>query len=189
MSRSTTTLVTSLFLFLLTFSCNIEPSDVVGDKTPNRYYDLNNFFENEIKRLKQTSPEVVKSVTLNEKTEEQRIEEVDFANELKIFGESHINKVSWWGKYEGDTIYDDASRIRKIEYTTQEEDLKTKTVRISFDADESIDSLFILNRTENPTISTYQELIYIPNVKYKTYSREKVALSKNREITIEGKFK
>jgi hypothetical protein len=176
-----------LMLLLQACSSNSNPSPA-SDQKGNRYYDLKSYFEKEIARLNESNPSVVKTVSLNEEQEQKETDISDFSKELLIFSEAHINKVSWWGKYAGDTTYYDNGRIRKIVYTAKEEELKTKSVRISFSEKGELDSLFILNTTDNPTISTYQELIYVPQKKYEIFSQEKVALSKDRKVKVEGVF-
>jgi hypothetical protein len=176
-------------LIMLFQACSPDSSPTpTSDPKENQYYDLKSYFEEEVDRLNQSAPSVVKTVTLNDDEEQKETEIADFSKELLIFSESHINKVSWWGKYAGDTSYYQNGQISTIIYTAGEEELKTKSVRISFSISGEIDSLFILNSTDNPTISTYQELIYLPNKKYEIFSQEKVALSKDRKLRIEGVF-
>ncbi len=180
-----------LLLLVVLYACNVEAPQSTPDDVPNRYYDLNRFFEEEIKRLNEEQPVVNKTIVLNGETEQQTVEEVNFSNELLIFNESHINKVSWWGKYDGDTTFyagGEKKQIKKIRYTANDEALKTKEIRISFSPQEKLDSLFIFNSTQSPTITTRQELVYIPDVKYEIYSEEKVVVSKNRELIIRGVF-
>ncbi len=179
-----------LFLLILVSACNVEAPQSTPADVPNRYYDLHTYFEQEIERLNKEQPAVSKTVILNGEKEEQTVKNIDFADEFLIFRESHINKVSWWGKYEGDTTYynNEKQQIKKIRYTTDDEELKTKVIHISFSPAKQIDSLYILNATHSPTISTKQELIYVPKISYEIFSREKVALSKNREVMIKGIF-
>lgn len=170
-------------------SCSTESAQSTADSPKsNRYYDLKSYFEKETERLKEAKVEVLKTVELNNTVEKKEASPIDFDNELLIFRESHINKVSWWGKYAGDTTYYKNDQIKRITYTSIDKELKTKNIRISFSPNGNIDSLFILNATDNPTISTHQELIYIPNTKYHIQSQEKVFLSKDRIVKIEGVF-
>lgn len=181
-----TLLFFSLVLFLS--ACTPPASPQAEGKRTNRYYDLKSYFEKEVERLNQVDKKVIKTVRLNEEQERKEDLELDYAKELQIFSESHINKVSWWGKYAGDTSYYSNGQIEQIGYQAKEEDLKTKSINIFFSEVGEIDSLLIINSTNNPTINTFQELTYIPNVKYRILSQEKVALSKDRKVTIEGVF-
>ncbi len=177
-----------VFLFLFIQSCIPESTQNSEAETRNPYYDLDAYFKNEIERLNDSDKEIVKSIDLDGEMEEAKLPIEDFNTELQTFRESHINRVSWWGKYVGDTSYYNNNNIKKIQYKTLDEDLKTKTIRISFNQEGGLDSLFILNSTSSPSINTLQELIYIPDNKYQIYSTEKVLLSKERIITVTGKF-
>jgi hypothetical protein len=73
-------------LIMLFQACSPDSSPTpTSDPKENQYYDLKSYFEEEVDRLNQSAPSVVKTVTLNDDKEQKETEIADFSKELLIF--------------------------------------------------------------------------------------------------------
>jgi hypothetical protein len=95
----------SLIIIALSFiavSCQNTPPQYNGQKTA--FFDLKGYFKTEIERLKTDVKKVKKTVTLNGKSEEKILENLNFEEELTPFIASDINRPAWSDYYMVKTI-------------------------------------------------------------------------------------
>ncbi len=78
-------------------ACQNSPPQYKNGKTA--FFDLKGYFKKEIERLKADVKKVKKTVTLNGKSEEKILENVNFEEELAPFIASDINRPAWSDYY------------------------------------------------------------------------------------------
>ncbi len=158
-------------LTLCLFGCG-ERSEKV-QKTPDFYYPISQFFQNEIQRLTDNKVGLNKTVELNGETETKRLEEVDWKQELQVFIDADINKTAWKDKYEVEERLVDskAHQQKEIVYRAKDKDLKTQFIKLIVEPiTEEIRYIQVTNITTNLVYTSKEVLIYKYN---KSYSIEK----------------
>ncbi len=109
-------------------ACQNTPPQYKNGKTA--FFDIKGYFKTEIERLKKDVKKVKKTVTLNGKSEEQILENVNFEEELAPFIASDINRPAWSDKYMvKNTPLGNHGSIS--EYYALKDDLKTRSVVVN----------------------------------------------------------
>jgi hypothetical protein len=83
---------------LLLLAC--APEEPGAATVPKPFFDLQEYILSETDRLAAANTKVEKTISLNGSTETKKIEDLNFANDLRLFREADINKPSWFDKYE-----------------------------------------------------------------------------------------
>ena len=145
------------FLLLSMYSCQtaIHKDAAIQKK---EYFDLKDFFNQEIARLEKSNDSFKKTVKIGDKSETQTPKEVDWKQELQIFVESDINKTAWFDKYQKDTTEN------KITYTAQDDNLKIRSIHLHFAnppyTAQFMEEVEIINHTENVLYESAETLKY-----------------------------
>ena len=149
---------------------------------PNVFFDLKGYFEGEISRLNEAAPKVKKIANLNGDEEILEHQMIDFAQELDIFVNSDINKLSWGDKYSGDTTFQSGS-ISKITYKVLDESLRTKFLEINFN-DGQVSSVVVENAANSLVASSQQKLNYQPETGFSITHNQDLVGSGDRNLAI-----
>jgi ketopantoate reductase len=167
-------------------SCTQGSSNTKKAEVQLPFYDLKTYFKNEIDRLNQSNLQVEKVVKINEESEVQQLNDINYEQELKLFTNSDINRMAWFDKYKIDSIFEDR-QLKALHYTALDEDLKTKSVQINFSKQE-IDQVLIENSTESFIASSMQSLAYQPKSGYQIITSQKTKLGKKQAVSIAVAF-
>ncbi len=173
------------FLSLAPAACN-QPSDQETRNAPKPYFDLNGYFEDQIRTLRAQSPEITKRIEIDGEVEEKTLRSVDFQKELKIFQRFDINKPAWLDQYAIDSTLTGGA-LTGLRYTAKKDDLKTREIDIEFEG-ASVSMIKIFNQVNTPSLDLSQELQYIPGKTYRIDNRQKLAFSKEKRILITASF-
>ncbi len=161
-----------------------------GESEPERpespFFDLQEYFEEEVERLQDRQPGVAKTVTFGGKTEEQRFDSLDFREELKVFLDADINRVAWWDRYSIDSVRTSGA-LTSIRYEALDPDLKIRSIVLDFAAD-SLSKVAINLFSDSPASRFSQELIYRPGDGYRIETQQKVVLSKTEDLLVDARF-
>ena len=167
-----------ILLFLLT-SCTSENTN--SEVREIYYFDLKTYFSNEAEKLSKQKQLVNKSITHNDEVEQKEMQINNWTEELALFTESDINKISWKNSYKKD------STLNKITYTATEEDLRTRSVEIEFSGNKP-SKFRIINKTHNYLYKTDEVLEYIPDSLYLISKKQQVTLLGRNDYLIQGLF-
>lgn len=162
---------------LLIISCASENNN--SEVREIYYFDLKTYFSNEAEKLSKQKQLVNKSITHNDSVEEKHLQINNWAEELALFIESDINKISWKDSYKRD------STSNKITYTAKEDDLKTQSIEIEFSANKP-SKFRIINKTHNYLYKTDETLEYIPDSLYLINKKQQVTLLGRNDYLIQG---
>lgn len=124
-----------------------------------KFFDLEEFFEAEVQKLEQAKlPTINKMTVVDRDTARIALSTIDFANELKLFSASNINKISWIDRYQVDTSFNSPLE-QTVSYTALDERLQTRKVSIHFKSKlpKKVD---IHNRLGSMIMDTDQYLTY-----------------------------
>lgn len=146
------------------------------------YFDLQSYFEKEAEKLTSQKKITVKSVQHNDSLEQKELQISNWNNELALFIESDINKVSWKESYKID------STLNKLTFTAKEENLRTQSIEIEF-LNNHPSKFRIINKTHNYLYKTDEILEYIPDSLYLINKKQQVTLLGRNDYLIQGLFK
>lgn len=157
------------------------------DPETNTFFPVETYFQNEAERLQQEQPRITKTLSLNDKEEVLRPDTLDFSEELKVFTNSGINKVSWLDRYTADTTRADDGAIEQIRYQAQDDKLRTRLVEVTYN-DGVLAEVHIRNRTENIVLDAQQELTYRPGKEVVIKQEQQIRFMKPNSLQIHLQF-
>jgi len=144
------------------------------------YFDMVTFMKQEIKTLKQSNPDVRKTVSKN-KDEETRVLKIsDWEAELNSFIQSDINKSANKGLYKVDQVN------LETHYTALQPNLSTQKMSITKDADGHIRSIYIQKFTDNLLYNNQEELFFYPDSAYEIHKIQTIPLLGTNNYDIKG---
>lgn len=154
----------------------------------NIFFSLENYFEAEAERLNKEKTVLDKTISINGKTEQQKIEGIDFHKEFSLFSQSDINKLAWADKYQVDTLFYSANVPESIHYTAKEEALKTKEIHLYFKEDQRLDSLQIRSKSETALASNENWLSFKTGKGYHIVTSQENFSGDQTKVEIESVF-
>ncbi len=169
-------------LVLLIASCQEETNN--SDLKGQAFFSVKNYFEQEINRIEQEKITVEKQITLDGKSETLQFSNIDFSKEFDVFINSDINKIAWLDKYQVDSTFID-EKLTNVSYTALDEDLRTKSLRISYQKGE-LTSLQIKNSANSSLATSEQLLNYTPQTGYRIENRQDITISGEQHLLVEG---
>ncbi|MCB0618030.1 MAG: hypothetical protein KDC32_16285 [Saprospiraceae bacterium] len=153
----------------------------------NRYFDLHQYFEQQMERLQQQAHSIRKTTAVNGKQEMRELDSLDFSVELKAFAESNINRAAWQDKYAIDSTFTPGGELAGIRYQAMDSTLWVRQIVLSWEADQ-ISEVQIQKAISTPIATTRQWLRYLPAGKISIESDQKVALSGESRVKVEVRF-
>lgn len=172
---------------LFVFGCaEMSPSETAAQLQQKKYFDLEGYFKNEVKRLDAQS-NFTKTTYLNGESEERQVEKIDFEKELVIFSDSDINRPAWSDKYEVDSVFNKKKELVQLNYEANDEKLRTRQISIDVNGG-VVSKIQIENATKTSVANTQQSLTYEPAKGYAIESRQQVKTIDNAVLRIEVSF-
>lgn len=135
----------------------------------------------------QSLSSIQKTVSIDSKEEQKRIENVDFSKELEVFTQSNINKSSLLEKYKVDSLFNAKQELQQLSYSAQDPKLRTRNLSVFFD-NKTVSKIEILNTTQNLIAQTGQELTYIPKEGYTIKNEQKIVFSEPKTMMVKVRF-
>ncbi|SEQ72174.1 hypothetical protein [Neolewinella agarilytica] len=158
-----------LFLLPLFFACTPDSAEVSSDKAA--FFDLRSYVNEEVDRLTSRKTKVTKTITLNGKTETKELDDLNFANDLRVFREADINKPAWLEKYE--TKRKALSGSHQITtYEALDSNLVTRQLLVEEDLGE-VTRITIQRKTGTVLSNGNHWLEYVPATGYSMTTRQK----------------
>lgn len=176
-----------LFLVIVALFCSCaEQEGEMGRTVQKKYFDLQAYFNGEIKRIESVG-QVKKIATVDGVREEHLLDHVNFDQELKIFSNADINRPAWSDKYSIDSVYNEKKELVSLVYKTKDEDLRTKQIVVDFDAGH-VSRIQIENTSNSAIADTRQLLTYVPKSGYTIESGQSVTFSEDNTFLVEVQF-
>lgn len=150
--------ISLLALLLVLLSCGGD-----GGMDPNQekpFFDLRAYMTTEIERLEGRPLTVEKSITLNGTTETQKLTDLNYANDLRVFREADINRNAWIDKYTSDK--EELSGSHKVTtYVALDSTLQTQ--RLIIEEDQGVVTRIGIRRKTGTVLSDgIHHLQYLP---------------------------
>lgn len=152
------------------------------------FFDLDQFFKNQISVLNKQKHQLEKKITLNGVVSQKKMaaSAIDYEKELNPFIVSNINKTAWLDSYKVDTVWKD-QKIMGLNYEALADKLRTQKVNILF-SDEAVAEIKILNQSNSMLASSKQELTYRPKKGYFINSIQKVSWNPELKLDLQCYF-
>lgn len=178
-----------LFCGIVQFSCTTSTTtEQETRKEPKPFFDVKSYFEDQISVLEKKSPKVRKMVTIDQKTEEQELDSLNFAEELKAFIGTDINRLAWFDKYSKDSTIQN-NQLLGLEYAALDEDLKVRKLSIQFSAQQEVETIQIATYSSSFVAKSKQDLIYEPLKGYSISTQQGLSVGQTQDIKVEVLFK
>lgn len=171
-----------LLVIAILISCNYFPSNQNKDLV--KYFDLEEYFNDEISRLKEEKLYLVKQFELNDSDETDTLLVIDWEKELSFFKDANINKPTLYGLYNVDTIIHSALNF-SILYKAAEHSLKTQIIKITYNKGR-INSIRIENQVDNIFYSATEMLKYVSGEQYQIRKTQHIIGTKQENMDICG---
>lgn len=164
------------------WACSGDSIPADDGKNPAPYFDLKGYMESEIRRLDAVQPRVVKKVQFNDEEETLQLELLDYAEELRIFSDSDINRPAWRGMYACDTVVSgpDAFSIR---YTATEKRPVVRSLTVVYE-DGKIAELNVKRASKTLLLGSSQELYYHPSSGFSIRTLQQALMRKDQTVYI-----
>lgn len=174
------------FLIMLFSACQETANPINPEKKTNIFFDLKGFFQKEMIQLKDLKS-FQKTVSINDKTEQQQLEKLDLDNELSIFIASDINRPAWSDKYKVDSVFSNQQQLIQINYIALDDKLKTKKLIIDFQ-NNVVAKISVEKAVDNAVAQSTQELIYKVGKGYSIQSVQSLSYSEIKTIKVEVEY-
>ncbi len=155
-------------------------------EAPLTFFDLKGYFQQEIKRLETSNYSFAKTVRVNDSTEHQQSQTLNFEQELRPFIQCDINRRDWLDKYQVDSVIENG-HLTALRYTAQDERLRTRVLDIQFQQN-LVHSVQIKTGGQSTVAGSAQQLQYQPQQGYSIQSLQQTLLGKDKKLEINVLF-
>jgi len=149
-------------------SCN---STAPNKKKSTEYFDNPAFFEKEALEKRASKLALFKTVESEGKSEQKRLNQVDWKKELGVFSSITLNKSSYSGKYTVDSSQQ--AEWRQITYSTIDPKLPIKRFIVS-DSSGIIHSVEAFKNESSSLVDSELHWRYVPDSGFSIYGLQKV---------------
>jgi hypothetical protein len=147
------------------------------------YVDLEGFFSAEAKRLNSQKPTLLKTVGINQKSEQKLLKKnIDWTKELSVFKEADINKPAFKGMYQMSKL------PNKTVYTALNKKYLIQRIEVDWNLAKKPSGIRIFQLTKNIIYRAADTLSYYPDSIYSIHKKQEVRVLGTTVYTIKGKF-
>lgn len=173
--------ISVLILLMAFLSCGSDGAIDPNEKKP--FFDLRAYMTEEIERLEGRPLTVEKSITLNGATETQKLTDLNYANDLRVFREADINRNAWIDKYTSQE--DELSGSHKVT-TYQATDSTLQTQQLVVEEDQGVVTRISIRRKTGTVLSEgLHHLEYLPARGYSVATKQDNRFGKDVDALIE----
>ncbi len=175
-------LLTGLFLGLV--ACTPQPAE--NAEEGKSFFDLRSYIDSEVERLQTAKVKVNKSITLNGVTETKQLDDVNFANDLRLFREADINKPAWREKYRAEVQALSGNHVITT-YVTQDSNLMVQQLLV--EEDQGVPIRIEVERKTGTILSDgVHKLAYLPASGYSVKTQQTNRFGEDVAALIEVKW-
>lgn len=167
-------------IVLLFTACNLKEKE--REKAKNKlYFDIENYFKSEAKRMAKKNSSINKTVSINGKTEQKTILIKNWEKEFAAFLDADINKASWRGDFQLSTTAN-----VKI-YTTRNEKIPVKKLAVT-QKNGKVIAIKIFIHNINDLYVSQDSLSYFPDSLYHIVKAQKIKLMEEKKYEVTGRI-
>lgn len=149
------------------------------------FFDLSEYFDSEIERLRQSQPRATKRIILGEEEQEQQWDSLDYGQELKPFVDSDINRPAWYDKYRTDTLRHLENQTSTLQYTALDDKLRVRKLEVTRrNADQQVIEIRVVKETDSLVEELRQELSYRPGEGYTVTSLQEAYVGAGHKAVV-----
>ena len=152
------------YLLFLLILCSCYAEELQEEMSEDPFFDLASYIDNQVDSLQRAGGTVTKTISLNGTTETKELDDLNYANDLRVFRESEINKPAWVDKYTVDRQESDGLLTRT--YTATDSSMQTRKLTVVSRNDTPI-SVDILKHTGTVLSNGRHHLTYRPTSGYR----------------------
>lgn len=131
---------------------------------------------------------MLKKVAVEEKQEEKTLQKLNYEQELKSFIDADINKVAWYDKYNIDSTVNNEGQLEKLTYQATENDLRTRSIEISFDENNEVHLVHIHLDSQSKVAGSEKNMTYETNKGFKIVTTQSLIGTDEKTISLEATF-
>jgi len=151
------------------------------------FFSIENYFNEQIQNLEKGAYQLEKTLTINERAETKKTENIDYQTELAPFVNHDINRPAWSDKYSIDSLIE-SGQLKTITYQALDASLKTQSLSIHFVENERVSFVSITTKSHSVLSDSEKKLDYYPLSRYNILSKETTKTGDIVEVEIAGRF-
>ena len=178
----------TIFLLILTLqACTLfstKEQEIIEYDGP--YFHSRAFFEAEIERVKAASYHFRKQVELNENREEKTLDSLNIEQELAVFIKNDINRPAFDGRYQVDSVYNEAQKLSEVHYMALDDKLAVKNLKLQFE-NASLSRIELQTSSASRLLKANSTAIYEPQKGYQVENYQKITFlgEQNMKIAVD----
>lgn len=161
-------------------ACNSEGKRKQTDNP--QYVNLPEYFNNEISRLTDLKPTILKTVVKDSISESKKMRLTDWERELSSFTNVDLNKPAYQGLFEKD------SSDYRVTYTSNDPQIDIRQVTVTYEPDGTPFSFLIKRKVDNTLYETNETLSYNKKEGYSIEKKQHILLLGDKSYFIKGIF-
>ena len=152
-----------------------------------RYFDLPDFFQNEVTRLESTNLGVTKIITKGEQMETLHSDSVQWKEELGPFLSVDLNKPAFNKKFFVDTLMGEGKDYSLV-FSAVDSGMQVQYAQVDIDSAGKVVQLSLRTWSQNDLYASMQHLFYRPMDSYSVERMEMVEPGEARRYAVYGRF-
>ncbi len=157
-----------------------------GKAAASAYFNVKPWFQAEAQRLDAARPRAVKTVAIDEQTEEMSTDALNYKEELLPFMESDIDRPAWRGRFAVDTVRT-APDVFTVTYTTVEKSIPVKSLKVAF-REGRVVSVEVERSSKSLPAGSQQHLVYLPDKGFDILMEQHALFGLHRRMRISVSF-
>jgi hypothetical protein len=162
-------------------SCSSSSKEIVAIK----YFDVPDFFDKEVGTLSSKNAQVSKVLSSNGETSTLVINPKSWKKELSVFSSIDLNKSSYIGKYQVDTIASD--RRLNITYIALDDNVPVQDLSYAV-SDKQVLWIEVNKEDKSMILSTDLHLRYVPDSGYSVSGYQQIGALDPNEYSVSAEF-
>ncbi|MEO0625703.1 MAG: hypothetical protein AAFY36_07855 [Bacteroidota bacterium] len=176
----------SIVAFLFSTCAGGDPISEGEDSGP--FFNMTSYFQQQIDSLNALGISIDKTILLNGRTERHQLDDIDFAQELKLFQQSDINRPAWVDKYTAESYVLPNSNHQLTVYTATDSTLNVQSLSTVKEPSGEVKSIAVRRRTGSVLSKGTQNLVYEPQIGYQIKSSQSAKVGGEIDTEIKVSF-
>ena len=180
------------FFFIITIlffvSCKNESTKTESASTEKMYFNLTKIVQADIDSNSKNYCGEEKTITVNNQMEKQTLARIDWKKEMQLLLDCDINKPSWKGKFDADTIWKEDTTLVSISYRALTDKIQVRRMYVQYNNDNQIANITINKKIKSFLFSNEQQIVYQPAKSFKINSQQKAFYMNDFISEVEVKF-
>jgi hypothetical protein len=152
------------------------------------YFNLAKIVQTDIDSNTKNSCGEEKIINVNNKQEKQTINSLDWQKEMQLLLDCDMNKPSWKGKFNVDTLWKQDSTMYSITYYSLSNKIQVKRLCVEYANNNEIATITIDKKINSILFSNRQQIIYQPGQSFTVSSQQKAFFMNDFNSEVEIRY-